>query len=417
MAQTVMEKIISSHTRDPVAPGTIVWLDLDVRSARDFGGANVVKNLVREYGDDAPVADVSRTFFTFDCNAPANTIPYANNQQICREFARRRKIRVHDVDAGIGSHVLIEQGLSVPGATVVGTDSHMNILGAMGAFGQGMGDADIAYAFRWGRTWFEVPQSMKVTLVGKPGPYATAKDITLAVLQRLGSRGALGRAIEFTGPVVDRLDVAGRITLASQATEMGAIIGLLVPNQAVLDYCKARNPGAEIRKFEPDPDAAYVEEIEIDLDGLQPMVARPGSPADVVKVSEAAGRPVDSVFIGSCTNGRIEDFRAAAEVLKGRRIKEGVMMRLAPATKEVFGHLVEEGLVQLFFEAGAILSHQGCGGCASGQLGMTGKGEVQVSTSNRNFTGKQGDGDTYLASPATAAASAVAGRLTSADAL
>jgi 3-isopropylmalate/(R)-2-methylmalate dehydratase large subunit len=417
VGRTVIEKIIGAHTTDPVAPGAIVWMDLDVRSARDFGGANVVKNLVREYGEDVPVADLEKTFFTFDCNAPANTIPYANNQQVCRAFAKARNLKVYDVDAGIGSHVLVEKGHCTPGSTVVGTDSHMNILGAVGAFGQGMGDADIAYAWRWGRTWFEVPPSMKVIFRGKPGPFATPKDITLAVLHKLGSRGALGRSVEFVGEAADTLDLSGRITLASQATEMGAIIGLLVPNQAVLDYCRQRSGKADFQVFEPDPDAEYVEEVDVDLQGLGPLVARPGSPADVVEVSREAGREVHSVFIGSCTNGRIEDFRAAAEVFKGRKIKEGVMVRLAPATREVFGDMVKEGLVQAFFEAGAILSHQGCGGCASGQLGMTGRGEVQVSTSNRNFTGKQGDGDTYLASPATAAASAVAGVLTSADAL
>jgi 3-isopropylmalate/(R)-2-methylmalate dehydratase large subunit len=268
-----------------------------------------------------------------------------------------------------------------------------------------------------GRTWFEVPPSMKVILKGNPGSWARPKDITLAVLRTLGSRGALGRAVEFYGPAVDALDLSGRITLASQATEMGAIIGLLVPNEAVLDHCRDRSGGENYQVFEADPDADYVEEVEIDLEGLVPLVAKPGSPADVVEVKSEAGRPVDSVFIGSCTNGRIEDFRDAAEVLKGRKIKEGVMMRLAPATKEVFGRMIEEGLLNAFFEAGAVISHQGCGGCASGQLGMTGKGEVQVSTSNRNFTGKQGDGDTYLASPSTAAASAVAGVLTTADAL
>ena len=417
MGMTVIEKIIAAHTRGPAAPGAIVWMDLDVRSARDFGGANVVRNLVREYGEDVPVADPSRTFFTFDCNAPANTIPYANNQQVCRIFARKRGIRVFDVDAGIGSHVLLEQGLCLPGSTVVGTDSHMNILGAVGAFGQGMGDGDVAYAFRWGRTWFEVPPSMIVRLEGAPGPYASAKDLVLAVLRRLGSRGALGRAVEFRGPVVESLGLAGRITLSSMVTEMGAVIGLILPDEEVLSFVRGRSRGRAFQVYTPDPDGEYVEEVTVDVEGLTPLVARPGNPSDVVEVSAVAGRPVDSVFMGSCTNGRIEDFRAAAEVLRGRRVKEGVMVRVAPATKEVYGRMIEEGIVQTFFEAGVILSHQGCGGCASGQLGMTGKGEVQVSTSNRNFPGKQGDGETYLASPATAAASAVAGCLTSADAL
>jgi 3-isopropylmalate/(R)-2-methylmalate dehydratase large subunit len=414
VGKTVIEKILGSHTGDnDAAGGRIVWIDLDVRSARDFGGANVVKNFEREYPGEK-VLDAGATFFTFDCNAPANTIPYANNQQVCRDFAREQGIRVFDVDAGIGSHVLIEQGLCLPGTTVVGTDSHMNILGAIGAFGQGMGDQDIAYAFRWGRTWFEVPPSMRVRLAGKPGPIASAKDLTLAVLRKLGSSGGLGRAIEFSGKAVDALDLAGRITLASMATEMGAVAGLIVPDERIEAYCRDRSGGKGFTVHRPDDDAAYVEDVEVDVEGLGPMTARPGSPADVVPVSDAAGREINSVFIGSCTNGRFEDFAAAARVLEGRRIKEGVMMRLAPATREVFGRMLDEGLVETFYRAGAIMSHQGCGGCASGQLGMTGRGEVQVSTSNRNFTGKQGDGDTYLASPETAAASAVAGRLTAA---
>jgi 3-isopropylmalate/(R)-2-methylmalate dehydratase large subunit len=414
VGKTIIEKILGAHAGREVAAGEIAWIDLDVRSARDFGGANVVKNFEREYpGQD--VHDSKATFFTFDCNAPANTIPYANNQQVCRDFAREKGIRVFDVDAGIGSHVLIESGLCLPGATVVGTDSHMNILGAVGAFGQGMGDQDIAYAFRWGRTWFEVPPSMRVILEGAPGQFATAKDLTLAVLRVLGSGGGLGRAIEFTGPAVDALGISGRVTLCSMATEMGAVIGFVVPDDRTRRLFSNRYPGLDFTVHEPDEDAEYVEELTVDVKGLGPLVARPGSPADVVPVSEAAGRKVDSVFIGSCTNGRFDDFKAAADVLEGRRIREGVMVRIAPATKHVYGRMLREGVVNTFYEAGAIVSHQGCGGCASGQLGMTGKGEVQVSTSNRNFRGKQGDGETYLASPETAAASAVAGCLTAAS--
>ncbi len=238
----------------------------------------MVKNLLREYGEDAPVADAGKTFFTFDCNAPANTIPYANNQQICRDFAGGRNIRVFDVDQGIGSHLLIEQGLCRPGFTAVGTDSHMNILGAVGAFGQGMGDADIAYGFRWGRTWFEVPPTMKVQLNGRPGPNARPKDITLAVLRVLGSRGGLGRAIEFEGELLDSLGLSGRITLASMATEMGAIIGLLSPDEEVLRFLRERSGGAAMERLEADRDAAYVEEVAVDLEGLGSLVARPGSP-------------------------------------------------------------------------------------------------------------------------------------------
>jgi len=379
-------------------PGDIVWLSLDYRTARDFGGASVVKHL-RQHFPERPVADVSRTFFTFDCNAPANTIGYADNQHTCRLFAREHGIKVYDVDAGIGSHVLIESGLIRPGTTAVGTDSHYNILGAVGAFGQGMGDSDIAFAFAHGKTWFEVPPSVKLTLTGMPAASASAKDVALHVVGTLGASGLLGEVAEVYGDWVEHADLSGRITLASMGTEMGAI-SLLIPGNGPA--------------FSADPDARYVREVEIDLAGLPPMVALPGHPEDVHPVRDVVAKrrvAIDSVFIGSCTNGRIEDLRMAADILRGRRVKDTVMLRVVPATKQVWMQALAEGLVQVFMEAGGLVSNCGCGGCASGQIGITGKGEVQLSTSNRNFAGKQGAGDTYLCSPAVAAASALAGKL------
>ena len=394
--KTIIEKIIQAHSRESVEPGKIVWMDLDVRTARDFAGANVVQNYRTHYGD-APVDDVSKTFFTFDCVVPANNIPYANNQHICRLWAREKGIKVYDVDAGIGSHVAIEEGLAVPGCTFVGTDSHLNILGAIGAFGQGMGDQDIAFAFKTGKTWFEVPPTMKVIVEGEVVYPCTARDLTLAVLGRLGSSGALGRAVEFYGPAIDALDLSERITLASQLTEMGGIIGLIPPTTGAL-YA--------------DPDAEYIETIVVDITGLEPLIACPPNPANVKPVREVAGTRVDSVFLGSCTNGRFEDFAAVAEVVKAQRIQPWVMASVVPATRQVYERMLREGLIETLFDAGCIISNPGCGGCASGQIGMTGRGQVQVSTSNRNFTGKQGAGDTYLASPVTAAWTALKGEIT-----
>jgi len=394
--KTIIEKIIQAHSRESVEPGKIVWMDLDVRTARDFAGANVVQNYRTHYGD-APVDDVSKTFFTFDCVVPAKNIPYANNQHICRLWAREKGIKVYDVNAGIGSHVAIEEGLAVPGCTFVGTDSHLNILGAIGAFGQGMGDQDIAFAFKTGKTWFEVPPTMKVIIEGEVMYPCTARDLTLAVLGQLGSSGALGRAVEFYGPAIDALDLSERITLASQLTEMGGIIGLIPPTTGAL-YA--------------DPDAEYVETIVVDITGLEPLIACPPNPANVKPVREVARTRVDSVFLGSCTNGRFEDFAAVAEVVKGQRIQPWVMASVVPATRQVYERMLREGLIETLFDAGCIISNPGCGGCASGQIGMTGRGQVQVSTSNRNFTGKQGAGDTYLASPVTAAWTALKGEIT-----
>jgi 3-isopropylmalate/(R)-2-methylmalate dehydratase large subunit len=413
MGKTVIEKIIKDHTQEKVEPGNIVWMDIDVRSARDFGGANVVKNLQKNYPNESPVADSKKTYFTFDCVVPANNLGYAENQHIARTFAREflPQENLYDVDAGIGSHVMIEKGIAVPNSTVVGTDSHLNILGAIGAFGQGMGDQDIAFTFKTGKTWFEIPESMTISVTGTPAPNSSAKDVTLGLLEQLGSAGALGKSIEFYGDTIDTLSLAGRITLASQVTEMGGIIGLITPNQAIIDYCQERS-GRDFPVHVADKDASYVEKLEFDFEGLEPRIAAPSSPANVKPVSEVAGTKVDSVVIASCTNGRYEDLVLAAKMLKGKKIHPDVMMKIVPATQEVYGQLLKEGLLSIFFHSGAIISNPGCASCASGQIGMTGEGEVQVTTGNRNFAGKQGKGHTYLASPATATATALAGEIT-----
>jgi 3-isopropylmalate/(R)-2-methylmalate dehydratase large subunit len=419
--QTIIERIFQAHSPGdvPVVPGNIIWLDLDVRTARDFAGANVVKNYRTHYGK-TPVADKDRTFFTFDLVVPPNNIPYANNQQVCRTWAREQGVKVYDVNAGIGSHVALEEGLAYPSSTFVGTDSHLNILGAVGSFGQGMGDQDIAFAFKTGRTWFEVSPTMKVVVKGELRFPCTARDLTLAVLAKLGSSGALGRAVEFYGPAIEELDLAGRITLASQVTEMGGIIGLIPPSEEVLDFARQRIASGEtgfssqdlVSDVHADPDAVYVETVEVDITGLEPLIACPPSPANVKPVREVTGRRIDSVFFGSCTNGRFEDFAAVAEVVKGKHVAPWVMASVVPATREVFQQMLRSGVLETLFDAGFIISNPGCGGCASGHIGMTGEGQVQISTSNRNFPGKQGAGDTYLTSPITAAWCALKGEIT-----
>lgn len=409
MPMTTIERILQNHSRDKVEPGKIVWIDLDVRSARDFAGANVVKNFEKHFPGEK-VDDPLKTFFTFDCNVPANTIAYAENQQVCRLFARKQGIKVFDVDAGIGSHVMIYEGIALPGSTVVGTDSHLNIMGAIGCFGQGMGDSDIAFAFKTGRTWFEVPETIKITLKGSLQYPATAKDLILYIVGVMGAAGALGKCVELYGEVVEKLSLAERITVASMGTEMGAISILIPPSQEIINFAKQKGK----TDFEPvfaDPDARYVAEYEFDVSDLKPVAAVPPHPDDVHPVDELQEVKVDSVFIGSCTNGSIEDMRAAAEIFRGNRVAPGVMVRVVPATRKVYGQMIKENLLQTFYDAGAIVSNPGCGGCAQGQIGMTGKHEVQVSTSNRNFKGKQGSGMTYLASPVTAAASAVTGKI------
>jgi 3-isopropylmalate/(R)-2-methylmalate dehydratase large subunit len=408
---TLIEKIIANHCDQEVKPGATVDMRVDVRAARDFGGANVVKNLKAA---GLGVDDPAKTIFTFDCNPGGSDQGYAANQQICREFARESGVVLRDVTQGIGTHVAIEDGWVGPGTTFVSTDSHANIMGAVGAFGQGMGDQDIAYAWSAGKVWFKVPKSAKIVLEGTPGPDATAKDIVLKMLQKLGAGGLLGYAAEITGEMVEGLALEDRVTIASMSTEMGGIISLFEPNQNVLDYCRAAG-GRDFELIQADADAHYDKVVEVDVDGLGPMLARPGHPEDTVAIDEVAGRKVDSIFVGSCTNGRLEDLRAAAKIMAGRKVAPGVVMKVVPSTRKVWQAALDEGLVKTFMDAGALVGNAGCGGCAAGQLGQNGPGEVTVSTGNRNFAGKQGKGEVYLASPETAAATAVAGVICNAN--
>ncbi|MBN1540354.1 MAG: homoaconitate hydratase, partial [Candidatus Thermoplasmatota archaeon] len=275
MGRTIIEKIISSRSGKDVRPGEIVDVSIDVRVARDFGGANVVKNLL---DNGLSVDDPSRTFFTFDCNPGGSDQKYAANQQFCRQFARDHGIKLFDIDKGIGTHIAIEEGLVRPGDTFVSTDSHANIMGAIGAFGQGMGDVDIAAAFSGGKVWFKVPRSMRIDLEGMPSSEATAKDVALRMLQVLGANGLLGYSAELYGEYVDGLGLAGRITIASMCTEMGGIIIMIPPNAAVMN--ELGSGGAD--NIKADDDALYDRVVEIDIEGIGPMVSRPGHPEDSV---------------------------------------------------------------------------------------------------------------------------------------
>lgn len=404
MGLTLIEKIISRHSDREVRPGQISDVEIDMRVARDFGGANVVKNLETA---GLTVADPGKTYFTFDTNPGGSDQGYASNQQFCRDYARKHGIGLRDITQGIGTHIAIDDGLVGPGSTFISTDSHANIMGAIGAFGQGMGDQDIAAAWASGKVWFKVPHSVKVILKGRPGPRARAKDIVLKMAAELGAGGLLGCAAEIHGDIVDEMGVADRVTIASMCTEMGGITALFTPNDAVMEFCNRH--GASYEMIAADDDAEYRDILEIDIEGLEPMIARPGHPDDAVPVSEVAGRRIDSVFIGSCTNGRLEDLRVAADIVRGKQIAPHVVLKVVPATRKVWEAALEEGLVKDLMDAGALVGNAGCAGCAAGQIGQNGPGEVTVSTGNRNYAGKQGKGEVYLASPATAAASALSG--------
>lgn len=409
---TIIEKILASHSNhDIVSPGAIVDVEIDTRVARDFGGANVLKN-IDGYG--LHIENPEKTFFTFDCNPTGSDQKYAANQQKCRVFARQNGIRIYDIDAGIGTHILIDNGTAYPGSTLVSTDSHANILGAIGSFGQGMGDMDIAAAWSAGKIWFKVPESVKISLTGIRPHDISAKDIILNLLKMFGPNTLLGNSVELYGEVSEKLTLDERITISSMATELGAIIILFPPSGKILDYCSARAMSA----FNPvyaDIDASYSRVYDFDVSEFRPLVSKPGAPHNTSDLNIVRGIKIDSAFIGSCTNGRLEDMKKAARILGGRKIAPGVVLKIVPATDEIWRDCLETGLITVFKEAGALVSNAGCAGCASGQVGQNGPGEITVSSGNRNFAGKQGQGSVYLASPEIVAASAIAGFITSPD--
>jgi 3-isopropylmalate/(R)-2-methylmalate dehydratase large subunit len=412
MAMTLLEKILAAHSKyDTVKPGEIVDIDIDTRVARDFGGANVVK-YIKDLG--LTINDPDKTFFTFDCNPTGSDQKYAVNQHICRLFARENGIKVYDIDAGIGTHILIDEGHVTPGSTAVSTDSHASILGAIGAFGQGMGDMDITAAWNDGKIWFKIPPSVKINFDGKIPENVCSKDIILNLLKIFGANSLLGYSVEIYGPSVDSLNLDDRITISSMATEMGAIIILFPPAKSILDYCSRRSE-TKIHPFFADSDATYEKTFTIDVSLFKPMVSLPGEPHNTVEVSQVKGEKIDSAFIGSCTNGRMSDMYKVAALLKDRKVAPGVVLKIVPATDYIWKQCLDEGLIDVFKKAGALVSNAGCAGCAAGQVGQNGPGEITISTGNRNFPGKQGKGNVYLASPETVTASAIAGYITTSD--
>ena len=412
MAMTMLEKILAHHSKHSrIMPGEIVDIEIDTRVARDFGGANVVKN-ISDYG--LQVDNPQKTFFTFDCNPTGSDQKYAVNQHICRLFARKNGIKVFDIDAGIGTHVIIDDGIVIPGATAISTDSHANILGAIGAFGQGMGDMDVAACWSKGKIWFKIPESVRINLLGEIPDEISSKDIVLNLLSKFGANSLLGYSVEIYGDAVNRMTLDQRITISSMATEMGAIIILFEPSNEIVEYCANRSK-KRITPVYADPGASYAKTFDIDLTGFRRMVSLPGAPHDTVNESDVYGQKIDSGFIGSCTNGRMEDMRKVAEILDGMKIAPGVVLKIVPATDSIWKNCLETGLIEIFKKSGALVSNAGCAGCAAGQVGQNGQGEVTISTGNRNFPGKQGKGSVYLASPQIVAASAVAGFITTPD--
>lgn len=408
---TIIEKIFSKASGSDVKPGDYIWADLNLVAMRDFGGPNVIGEYENCYGNH-PVFDPQKVAITFDLHIPARNEKVAQNQKTLRDFARRQGARLFDVNTGVGQHVLLESGLVRPGDVIVGTDSHMNLLGAVGAAGFGMGTTDIAGAMYKGKLWFRVPQTIGIKVKGDFKEHVTAKDLILSIVKNLGTSGALNKAIEFTGVTIQKMNLAERITVASMVTEMSGDVGFILPDQRVVDYISSRT-GEGVASLDMDVSAEYERVYEFIVDDLEPQIACPHAPDNVKDVKDVAGKKVDQVFIGSCTNGRLEDLEVAAQFLKGRTIKNGIRLIIVPATMETAKAAVRSGLYEIFLASGAVVTNPGCALCTTGHPGILAQDEVMVSTSNRNFVGKLGKGaEVYIASPATAAATALNGEIT-----
>lgn len=402
--QTLAEKILSRAAGQPAYAGDLVVVDVAMTMTHDSLVQSVIRAM-QAMGAER-VHDPERVALFVDHVAPSSTLQVAEAQAVLRRFAREQGIaRFYDAGRGICHQVMIEEHLVTPGTVVVGSDSHSNLYGCAGVFGTGMGSTDVAVAMATGQTWLRVPATLRIDVTGDLPPGVGAKDVTLQLAGRLGAGGARYMAVEFSLPRT--LDLPARMTLCGMTTEMGAKAGLVVPDAVSAAYAPIPD------WLYPDPAATYARRVQVDLGAMEPLVAEPGHVDRVTPVSAAGEVPVDFVFLGTCTNGRLADLRAAAAVLRGRRVHAGTRMMVVPASHEVLSAAAADGTLSTLLAAGATLGTPGCGPCMGRHMGALAAGEVCLSTGNRNFAGRMGSPEAriYLGSPEVAAATAVAGRI------
>ncbi len=419
MPQTLAQKILQAHTDEAITQdGQIVRCRVSLVLANDITGPLAIKSF-RGMGAQK-VFDKDKIALVMDHFTPQKDIDSANQVLISRAFAREQGITHYyeGGDCGVEHTLLPELGLVGPGDLVIGADSHTCTYGGIGAFATGMGSTDIAAAMALGETWLKTPPTIRVIVKGTPSVWLRAKDIMLMLIGEIGVDGALYKALEFGGPVMEALDVEGRLCMANMAIEAGGKVGLFPVDEATNAYCtvKGRSPAAPLAA---DPDAQYDRVVELDVSGKEPVVACPHLPSNVKPVSAVRDVAVQQVVIGSCTNGRISDMRDAAAILRGRKVAKHLRCIVLPSTPAVWKQCLREGLLEIFMEAGCIVGPCTCGPCLGGHTGILGDGERAVATTNRNFRGRMGslESEVYLASPVVAAASAVAGCVAGPDQL
>ena len=411
--QTITQKILAAHTgKDFVAPGELIQARVDIALGNDITAPLAIRAF-REAGAKQ-VFDRDRVVLVCDHFAPNKDIASAIQCQTVRQFSREQNLThfYEGGEMGVEHALLPEKGIVGPGDLIVGADSHTCTYGALGAFASGVGSTDLAAAMITGECWLKVPESIRLVYTGKLGPWVTGKDLILYTIGDLGVDGANYLAMEFTGEAIRHLPMADRFSMANMAVEAGAKNGVFAPDAITLEYVQGRTL-RPYTLYDSDPEGRYLFEKTYEVSGMEPQVAFPPSPGNVLPISEIGNVPIDQAVIGSCTNGRLEDLRLAARVLQGRRVAKGVRLIVIPATPLIYRQAMDEGLTAIFLEAGAVIGPPTCGPCLGGHMGILAPGETAIATTNRNFVGRMGhtQSKVYLANPAVAAASAVTGRI------
>ncbi len=414
MGMTMTQKILAAHAGLPeVKAGQLIEADLDLVLGNDITSPVAIKEMDSKM-TVKKVFDKDKIALVLDHFVPNKDIKSAEQCKCVREFAARQEItNFFDVgQMGIEHALLPEKGLVVAGDVVIGADSHTCTYGALGAFSTGVGSTDMAAGMATGKAWFKVPSAIKFVLTGKPSKWVSGKDVILHIIGMIGVDGALYKSMEFTGDGIAHLSMDDRLCIANMAIEAGGKNGIFPVDDVTRAYLKEHSV-RDYQVYEADEDAEYEQVITIDLSALKPTVAFPHLPENTKTIDEVGDVPIDQVVIGSCTNGRLEDLRTAAEIMKGKKVAKGLRVIVIPATQNIYLQAIQEGLVQTFIEAGAIVSTPTCGPCLGGYMGILAEGERCVSTTNRNFVGRMGHvtSEVYLASPAVAAASALAGKI------
>ncbi|MDO8602326.1 MAG: 3-isopropylmalate dehydratase large subunit [Candidatus Omnitrophota bacterium] len=412
MGKTVVEKIFSAHSNRDVKAGEVVVANIDFCFGQD-GTSMLVIDAFRNLGAKK-VFDKDKFRMVIDHSAPSPSIGVSEVHKKMRNFAKEHALKIFDIGCGVCHQVIPEAGLVMPGGLVVGADSHTCTYGALGVFSTGMGSTDVAVALATGKNWFKVPETIKIILKGKAEKGVYSKDVILYVIGKLGADYATYKAVEFSGEYITSLSMDARFTIANMVIEMGAKAGLMEPDEKTYGWLKAQGLKGKGKNIKSDKNATYLEVLEFDVSKITPQIARPHTVDNVTPVNKLKKTKIDQAFLGTCTNGRLEDLVIAHSILKNRKINENVKMIIAPASKDIFQKAIEKGIISEFVKSGACVVTPGCGPCVGTHNGVLSNGEICISTANRNFKGRMGNPDAfiYLGSPATVAASALEGKIT-----